>query len=57
VDADPSAFSIANSVPLICSKKLASEFGFSINRRAPQKSIDDSGKPLICERVKSALRE
>jgi hypothetical protein len=57
VDADPSAFSIANSVPLICSKKLASEFGISINQRAPQKSIDDSGKPLICERVKSALRE
>ena len=56
MDADPSAFSIANSVPLICSKKLASEFGFSINRRAPQKSIDDSGKPLICVRVKSALR-
>jgi hypothetical protein len=30
VDADPSAFSIANSVPLICSKKLASEFGFQL---------------------------
>jgi hypothetical protein len=39
----PAHFPIAKPVPLICSKKLASEFGFSINRRAPQKSIDDSG--------------